>query len=237
MAGDWVRALSASLEVEAMLKHMENSPSRAEALTARVCILTSRGQLQAADFAYQEVCSSVAPSGSTGRQAEMTRAIIGHAEALLANAHNDSMGGREAIERLLGHPDPSAIVDSMPEAVRIALRFEARTLAQRLAGLIDPALPLACHALEMCGAELLEDECDWTAGAVKYGEAAAGWHDFGVPHEDAHALLGQGRCLVVLGRAQEAAQPLQQAREIFESLGAKPSLKETDKLLQQVRSA
>jgi class 3 adenylate cyclase/tetratricopeptide (TPR) repeat protein len=75
-----------------------------------------------------------------------------------------------------------------------------------------------------------------TAGGVseaagQYADAAAGWHDFGVPHEEAQALLGQGRCLVALGRAQEAVQPLQQASEIFKRLGAKPALVETEEWL------
>ena len=51
---------------------------------------------------------------------------------------------------------------------------------------------------------------------------------FGVPYEEGHALLGQGRCLVALGRAPEAAAPLAAAREIFARLGAKPALAETD---------
>jgi len=45
--------------------------------------------------------------------------------------------------------------------------------------------------------------------------------------------LGQGRCLVALGRAPEAAAPLVAAREIFSRLGAKPALAETDEWLQK----
>jgi len=66
--------------------------------------------------------------------------------------------------------------------------------------------------------------------------AAARWHDFGVPYEEAQALLGQGRCLVALGRAPEAAHPLEQAREIFTQLGAKPALAETEALLEKAAS-
>jgi class 3 adenylate cyclase/tetratricopeptide (TPR) repeat protein len=60
--------------------------------------------------------------------------------------------------------------------------------------------------------------------------AAAGWNAFGDPYEEAHALLGQGRCLVALGRPAEGAAPLHGAREIFERLGAAPALAETDEL-------
>ncbi len=49
--------------------------------------------------------------------------------------------------------------------------------------------------------------------------------------EQAFALLGQGRCLLGLARATEAAAVLHRAREIFERLGATPALAETDALL------
>ena len=58
-----------------------------------------------------------------------------------------------------------------------------------------------------------------------------------MPYEEGHALLGQGRCLVALGTAPEAAAPLAAAREIFARLGAKPALAKTDELLLRVASA
>jgi class 3 adenylate cyclase len=61
------------------------------------------------------------------------------------------------------------------------------------------------------------------------GDAVVGI--FGVP-EEAFALLGQGRCLLGLGREPEAVPVLQAAREIFVRLGAAPALAETDALLQ-----
>ena len=66
-------------------------------------------------------------------------------------------------------------------------------------------------------------------------DAAAGWRDFCVPYEEGHALLGQGRCLVALGRAPEAAGPLAAAREIFARRGAKPALGDTDAVLAGLR--
>jgi hypothetical protein len=70
-----------------------------------------------------------------------------------------------------------------------------------------------------------------------YADAAARWHDFGVPFEEGQALLGQGRCLMALGRTPEAAAPLAAARDIFERLGAKPALIEVDRLLDDVSTA
>jgi hypothetical protein len=58
-----------------------------------------------------------------------------------------------------------------------------------------------------------------------------------MPYEEAHALLGEGRCLMALDRAPEAEPVLRQAREIFERLGAKPALAETEELLDDALSA
>jgi hypothetical protein len=69
------------------------------------------------------------------------------------------------------------------------------------------------------------------AAAARFAGAAVGWSDFGMPYEEAQALLGQGRCLVALGREAEATAPLAAAREIFARLGAKPALAETDEWL------
>ena len=72
---------------------------------------------------------------------------------------------------------------------------------------------------------------------ASYSAAAAHWRDRGTPYEEGQALLGQGRCLLVLGKAPEAAAPLAAARDIFSRLGAKPALAETDELLLQLSSA
>ena len=51
--------------------------------------------------------------------------------------------------------------------------------------------------------------------------------------EDAQALLGQARCLIALGRSEEATTRLRAARDIFSSLGAVPALAETVGLLER----
>jgi len=64
-----------------------------------------------------------------------------------------------------------------------------------------------------------------------YEDAEEGWQEFRDPYERAHSLLGQARCLIGLERANEAVQPLSEARELFAQLGAAPALAETDLLL------
>ena len=69
------------------------------------------------------------------------------------------------------------------------------------------------------------------AAATLFAHAATRWSDFRMPYEEAHALLGRGRCLAALGRPREAAESLAAARELFARLGARPALAETDALL------
>ncbi len=46
-----------------------------------------------------------------------------------------------------------------------------------------------------------------------------------MPYEEAHALLGRGRCLQALGYASEARQQFVAARDIFARLGAGPAVR------------
>ena len=102
---------------------------------------------------------------------------------------------------------------------------------------IAPITPLREHVQATCKALLEEADGEHEAATARFADAAAGWHDFGAPYEEAQALLGQGRCLVALGRASEAAAPLTDAREILARLGAKPALAEVDRLLEEITSA
>ena len=96
---------------------------------------------------------------------------------------------------------------------------------------IEPVLPPLAHALASAHALLAEVRGEHEGAAVASPMRPVRWHDFGVPYEEAQALLGQGRCLVALGRAPEAAAPLAAAREIFARLRARPALEETDRWL------
>ena len=93
------------------------------------------------------------------------------------------------------------------------------------------------RVLITCRALTAEARGAHEAASAGFVDAAARWHDFGVPYEEAQALLGQARCLVALGRAPEAEPPLAAAREIFARLGAKPALAETDELIERIASA
>ena len=124
----------------------------------------------------------------------------------------------------------------LPHVMRIAIVAGDSALAERLAGsLTGPSQPLTRHALVAARALVAEAHGDTEAAAAGFADAAARWHDFAAVYEEAQALLGQGRCLVALGRAPEAAPLLEQARAIFQRLGAKPALAETEALISRAR--
>jgi hypothetical protein len=79
-------------------------------------------------------------------------------------------------------------------------------------------------------AQLAEAAGEQDEAARLYADAIERWRQFGNVPERAYALLGQGRCLTMLGRP-EADEPLREARDLFASMGYGPALAETEALL------
>ncbi len=117
--------------------------------------------------------------------------------------------------------------------VRTALAAGDPTLAHTLTDRLQPHFPLHQHALTASRAQLAEHAGDHTEAAALYADAAERWREFGNVPEHAHALLGHGRSLFAQGQPG-AEQPLSQARDLFDSMGYKPALDQTEKLLATV---
>ncbi|MBA3331520.1 MAG: hypothetical protein H0T39_11765 [Actinobacteria bacterium] len=120
--------------------------------------------------------------------------------------------------------------------LRTALAADDPALATRLTDGLEPRYPLDAHALCAARAQLAEYAGEHAHAAALYDEAAARWQEFGNVPERAHSLLGQGRCLLALGRPG-AEQPLREAHELFAAMGYKPALAETEALLKQMAAA
>jgi class 3 adenylate cyclase len=125
---------------------------------------------------------------------------------------------------------------ALPELVRGALALGEPELASRLVDGVEPRLPLYDHAICACRAQLAEAAGEPVEAASLYAEAAERWREFGNVPERAYALLGQGRCLLALGRP-EAGESLRAARELFAGMGYKPALAETEALLVEQTAA
>ena len=156
------------------------------------------------------------------------------AAARLATGHPDQ--AREPlveIDQTAGVHDNSYYPRRLPAMVRTALAAGDPTLGRTLTDRLRPDFPLHRHALTACRAQLAEHAGDHNQAASLYAEAAERWREFGNVPERAYALLGQGRGLLALGRGG-SEPPLSEARELFASMGYKPALAQTEKLLARI---
>lgn len=237
--GEWDRALAEAGDLAPILEDSEDAYNLVYARTQQALILASRGEpTQAAPL--------LAWLAQQGRESE---AIQLRGGALLAAAAvHLRLGVSEAALALLNECVPTMGAmgsdgeELFPEALRLALACDNAPLAAQMVATIESfaareSLPLHRHVSATVGALLAEARSEHEAALAGLASAAAGWCEFGMPYEEAQALLGQGRCLVALGRAPEATAPLAAAREIFLRLEAKPALAETEELMQQVASA
>ena len=117
-------------------------------------------------------------------------------------------------------------------ATRICAAIGAGATARRL---LPPETPLlnarARHSVASADAVLSEREGDAERARRLHADAAKGWREYGCPNEVAHALLGDGRCLLALGRTGEADVRLREARDIADTLEARPLVTEADALM------
>jgi class 3 adenylate cyclase len=162
-------------------------------------------------------------------------ALLMAAEMEVARDHRDE--AMKLLARCLGGAglpwgvDADGVVAMLPRAVRLGLRLGTVELAAEALRIAPRTTTIDAHGAVSAEALLAEARGGDEAAAAGFAAAAARWHDFGIPFEEAQALFGQGRCLTALGRAPEAAPVLEGARTIFARLGAAPALRETDVLL------
>jgi len=114
--------------------------------------------------------------------------------------------------------------------VRTTLALGDVALAHGLIDGVRAVTPVADHALTVCRAHLAEAAGDHRQAATVYSDAARRWREFENLPELGYALLGRGRCLVALGDAN-AELSLADARDLFQSMGYKRALAETQRLV------
>jgi tetratricopeptide (TPR) repeat protein len=119
----------------------------------------------------------------------------------------------------------------LPELTEICVAARDIDPARRLADGIRVTVGRAGHSLIAARAVLAEADGKTDEAAALYENSAAGWRAYGFVFALAQSLLGSGRCLLALGRADEARPRLNEARDIFARLGARPALAEVDALL------
>ncbi|MEJ7568627.1 MAG: AAA family ATPase [Gaiellaceae bacterium] len=198
--------------------------SEAELLTAQTVVLVERGQdaSEPAEHALQI-------ARDTGEPLYLANAAWGAVPALIATG--DTTAARALLDEIANtpiHHDP----EWLPTLARAAHTLNDPGLLARLAAVVPDLLPIQQHALATVHAIQTEQAGDHAQAIGLYADAAQGWERFTGVLEQAHALLGQGRCLTLLGEPN-ADMPLLQARSLFDQMGATPRVEQCDTLLEQ----
>jgi hypothetical protein len=228
VAGEWDEALALAASLVPLLEEAEDTWDLLQLRPPQMLLLVRRGRAS-------ETAPYLAWLTERGRESEV--AFIRAYALLTASAAHLAIGNTGVAVDLLTEwamlplgAGKRRFAELVPEAVRSAVAAADSSLAALLVESLEPVSPIGEHALASARALLLEERADFAPGVAAFADAAARWHEFEVPYEEAQALLGQGRCLAALGRAPEAAAPLAAAGEIFARLGALPALTETDGL-------
>ena len=202
------------------------------AAQARICAMRGQAIEAAAWLEWLE---------STVRTAAATEYIlVGLASSAMVRV---ALGQHDRATALLGEIDAVPNVCKtifysawLPTLVRTALAVGERALAAALTTNYHPGTTYGAHALVAATAILDEARGDTPTAAASYADAARRWEQFGVIPETAYALQGYARCLIKLGRPDDATPALNRAHELLARLKATPALAETDALLEQAAS-
>ncbi len=229
--GKWDAALALAEEIDEPLAAAGQILDLATVRAATARILTARGQASGQDVQAFVTWASGREFPDVSNQVEVLDALAGVHVAL--GKHDKALGllGRIA-EIRESIPSCPQFGVTLPFEVRAAAELGDLGLARRLAAKTVTSRALDGHVCVLLGALAAENDGLHKRAAAQYADAASRWGAFGVPYEEAKALLGQGRCLLALGRAEAASTPLQGARRVFKRLRADPALSQTMRLLE-----
>jgi DNA-binding SARP family transcriptional activator len=227
-AGAWDDALVSADEVLAW--DLEGGPSRMSVMaqTVKVRILAERGRTAEAlelepvllDRARElRDPQDLGPALAAGAALRIALGDIGGAAALI-----------DELEHVTRGRDPSQRVHELPQAARVCLAAGTIHVAEALVPARGaPTYTRARLCLTAAGATIAEAHGDLTAAADLHVAAADGWRAFGNPFEAAHSRVGHARCLVALGRSDEAPPDRRAAERIARDLLAVVLLREAER--------
>jgi class 3 adenylate cyclase/tetratricopeptide (TPR) repeat protein len=118
----------------------------------------------------------------------------------------------------------------LPEAIRVSVAAGALGLAERLLDAAGHRAARHRYSVLAGRAVLTEARARPEEASVLYAEAAEHWQTYGFALEHGQAALGAARCEAAVGRHDEAAAHLVEARRTFDALRAGPLLAEVDRL-------
>jgi len=193
-----------------------------------VQILVARGELAAAVAALDELLDRsrdgetlINPSAPIAAAAVAT--ARGESELAVASVVElENLATSLGLEDVLGY---------LPSIGRVCSAAGDLGPLQRLLGDAN-GLERPLHRF-VAGAQaiLAEARGEHAVAEPLYDEARKGFEEYGCVVEHAYALLGLARCRLACERVEDAVRPLEEARAIFERLGARLLVDETDGLL------
>jgi class 3 adenylate cyclase/tetratricopeptide (TPR) repeat protein len=226
--GEWDEALRLGAEVVEAARRSGSGYDEVWAEADRARVLAHREGEAAGQF-----CESVLDQARPLENAPpVLQAAL--AAALTRLAAGDQPGTsalvREVLEMTRG--DAEVRAGELPALSRLAVAAGDPDLAVNLLEGVED-LPLERYRLAFMSAQAVLDEArgDLQAALETYDEAAGAWARWGHFVERAYALFGSGRCLIGLGRTEEARDRLGAARTMFARLGAEQTLAELEALL------
>jgi class 3 adenylate cyclase/tetratricopeptide (TPR) repeat protein len=219
-SGQWTESLEEARALVPQLKAAHNLSELAYVTTVEAGLLVAQGEFLEAQSLLPTLEETACGPGEP---------LLRAACLVSAAAVRCAIGEAQASRRLLascaglsGLGEEYGIDWHVPGAVRHASALRDEALARQLATLAKEGRPLHRRVAPTVRALLYELDGDDESASRQFAEAAAGWSELGVPFEAALAQLGQGRCLLALGRAKHAASPLHEAHETLSGLGALP---------------
>jgi class 3 adenylate cyclase/tetratricopeptide (TPR) repeat protein len=225
--GRFDEALSRAESILPLLRESGNRLFEHDVLAGQAVALDERGK-----DALAPAERAVEIARGTNDAAYLAFATWGAAPALISAGRIDE--ARELLESVADSPghDHAEYGHHVPGLCRAAGALDDDDLLARLAAGVPGRLPRQQHALAMIQAMQAERAGEYIQGAALYADAADRWERFTELIEQAHALLGQGRCLSAVGDPAADA-PIRRARALFEQMGARRRIDECDTLIAQ----
>ena len=206
-----------------------NALAQQQATMTQAIILTARGD---ASFALDNA-HVLLGAGSNLDQFVTGTATVASA-LLLAGRLEEAHARLTALDASPDSRGNSNYPTVLPGIVRTALAVGDPGLAQKLTERVEVEYALQTNAITAARAQILEHAARHAEAAELYAAAAEQWEELGAVPEQAHALLGLGRCLLALDDA-DAGTPLLQAADLFRGMSYWPALAEAESLTARLK--
>ena len=156
--------------------------------------------------------------------------------ALVCHERGDREEAARTAGELMTEYFDTAVGPWLAEAVRVLVADGPLDRAEALLEFV-PVVAAVERCARLSGeATLAEARSEHERAARGHAEAAEAWRAYGNVPEEAHARLAAGRCLLALGRREEAVAPLETAHAMLTELGAVPRAAEAEGLLDVARA-